>query len=84
MGTMLRYIGPFESVEVPEAGIVAERLKPYEIDTDLAKNLLSQEDNWERPPKPKPRAKAEEPAPTEAPEDETPATTERASTSDGV
>lgn len=51
MGTMLRYKGPFDSVEVPEAGIVVERLKPLELDTDLAQRLLLQQDNWERPPK---------------------------------
>lgn len=50
MGTVVRYHGPFEEVEVPRAGVVVQRLKPIELDTDLAKALLEQEDNWERPP----------------------------------
>lgn len=50
MGTTIRYRGPFDEVEVPQAGIVVKRLKEVELDSDLAKNLLEQEDNWERPP----------------------------------
>jgi hypothetical protein len=50
MGTTIRYKGGFDEVEVPQAGIVAQRLQWIEVDTDLAKNLLLQEDNWERPP----------------------------------
>ena len=50
MGTQLRYIGPFEAVEVPAAGAVVERLKWVEMDTEIARSLLEQEDNWERKP----------------------------------
>lgn len=61
MGTTLRYKGPFDAMEVPEAGIVAERLKPVEVDTELAKRLLMQEDNWERPPAPRPKRSRKRP-----------------------
>lgn len=49
MGTMVRYIGPFDEVEVPAIGQVVKRLKPIEVDGDLAKAMLDQPDNWERP-----------------------------------
>lgn len=45
------YDGPFEAVEVPEAGIVAERGKPVDVDEEIAARLLEQ-DTW-REAKPK-------------------------------
>jgi len=50
MGTVVRYHGPFDEVEVPRAGMFVKRLKEVELETELAKSLLEQEDNWERPP----------------------------------
>lgn len=64
MGTMIRYHGPFDAVEVSGMGIV-ERMKPVEVETELAKRLLLQEDNWQRPPKPKSTTPAANKAPAE-------------------
>jgi hypothetical protein len=49
MGTMVQYVGPFDEVEVPALGAIVKRGKPVEVDSDLAKEMLKQEDNWERP-----------------------------------
>lgn len=49
MPTKVRYTGPYDEVEVPEAGIVCERLRAYEVETSVAERLLEQ-DVWERPP----------------------------------
>ena len=42
------YTGPFDAVEVPAAGIVAEKGKPVEVPDELGKNLLEQ-DCWAEP-----------------------------------
>jgi hypothetical protein len=49
MGTQIRYKGPFDQVEVPALDKYVPRLKWIEVDTEIAKSLLEQEDNWERP-----------------------------------
>lgn len=49
MGTTLRYKGGMDEVEVPAAGMVVQRLEWVEMDTEVARGLLEQEDNWERP-----------------------------------
>jgi hypothetical protein len=49
MGTQVVYHGPFDEVEVPALGQVVKRGRPIEVDSDLAKEMLKQEDNWKRP-----------------------------------
>lgn len=49
MGTMVEWHGPFDEVEVPALGTIVKRGKPIEVDSDLAKEMLKQEDNWKRP-----------------------------------
>ena len=54
------YGGPIDEVEVPEAGAVARRGEPVEIDDEIAKRLLEQ-DTWTAAPAPR-RGKADEEA----------------------
>lgn len=49
MPTKVRYDGPFDEVEVPAAGVVAKRGEVYELESEVAKSLLEQEDSWSRP-----------------------------------
>jgi hypothetical protein len=52
----LIYEGPIDEVEVPDAGVVARRGEPVEIDDDLARLLLKQ-DTWAEAPAEKPAGK---------------------------
>jgi fructoselysine-6-P-deglycase FrlB-like protein len=50
MGAKLEYHGPFDEVEVPAAGgIVVKRGEVREYDTELAKEMKKQTDNWRVP-----------------------------------
>lgn len=44
------YQGPFNAVEVPDAGLVAVNGEPIEVSTELGKKLLEQESNWAKAP----------------------------------
>lgn len=52
------YVGPFDEVTVPAAGVTCRNGEPVEVDADLAAGLLEQPDNWQpaqaAKPKPKP------------------------------
>lgn len=50
----LIYVGPHDAVEVPLAGIVAEREKPVDVPDDEALKLLEQRENWAKAPGAKP------------------------------
>lgn len=44
---LIRYVGPFDAVEVPDLGVVCERDGTVDVaDDDLAASLLDQADNW--------------------------------------
>lgn len=40
------YVGPFEAVEIPKAGVRAENGVPLEVDDELGAALLEQTDAW--------------------------------------
>ena len=43
----IRYVGPYDAVEVPALGVVVERDAEVDVaDDDLAASLLEQSDNW--------------------------------------
>jgi hypothetical protein len=49
----IQYVGPFDEVELAENGEVYKRGKVVEVEEELGKRLLQQEDNWARPKKEK-------------------------------
>lgn len=50
------YVGHFDEVEVPEAGIVARQGEPVEVPDDLARCMLEQ-DIWSEAPAEEPAAR---------------------------
>ncbi|WP_332645111.1 hypothetical protein [Aeromicrobium sp.] len=45
--TPVKYVGPFDAVEVPAANLLeVKNGETVEVDADLAKSLLDQPDNW--------------------------------------
>lgn len=52
----VQYDGPHAEVEVPDAGIVAQRGVPVEVDEAVAKRLLEQE-TWSEPKPPATKTK---------------------------
>lgn len=43
----IRYVGPYDAVEVPALGVVCERDATIDVaDAELAASLLDQADNW--------------------------------------
>lgn len=44
----LKYIGPYDEVDVPEARLVVKRNQTIEVSGELAEGLLCQEDNWKK------------------------------------
>lgn len=57
----IKYTGPFDAVDVPDAGLegVAQGAV-VEVDDDMADRLLEQPDNWRRAPKPRKRPGGQE------------------------
>lgn len=53
----LIYVGVSDAVDVVDAGIVAERDVPVEIEHDVAMRLLEQRENWAKAPETKTDAK---------------------------
>lgn len=47
---LVRYVGPFEAVEIPYGfgAVEAPRGETIEVPDDLAVSLLEQKDNWQR------------------------------------
>lgn len=45
--TKIRYVGPFDAVEIAETGEVVQQNHQVEVDSDLAKRLLEQS-VWEK------------------------------------
>ena len=43
------YSGPYDQVEIPALGLVVKYGEPVEVDTDTAKLLDEQPDNWAKP-----------------------------------
>ena len=44
----LKYIGPHDEVEVPDARLIVKRNQTIEVSGELAEGLLCQEDNWKK------------------------------------
>lgn len=51
----LKYVGPFDAVEIPELGIEVERNHQFEAVGKQAEALLAQGDNFTKVAEPKPR-----------------------------
>lgn len=51
MSQHIKYVGPFDAVEVDGLGVV-QNGESVEVDSDLAKSLLEQESNWASGKKP--------------------------------
>lgn len=59
----IKYVGPFDAVEVPALGRDVKRGEPIEVeDAEIAKSLLEQKDNWQRVSKPAKKAAAKKAA----------------------
>ena len=44
----LKYVGPFDEVDIPDAGVVSvKRGESFETDADTAEALLKQADNFQ-------------------------------------
>lgn len=56
----LKYIGPYEEVEVPDAGLTVRKNQTIEVSGDLAEGLVCQVDNWKKTTPTKSAATAEE------------------------
>lgn len=39
----VKYVGPFDAVDIPSAGVVAVKDEPVEVPADVAKSLLEQD-----------------------------------------
>lgn len=44
----VKYIGPHDEVEVPDARLVVKRNQTIEVPGELVDGLLEQQDNWKR------------------------------------
>lgn len=63
----VKYVGPFEAVQVPAAGgVTVERGKSIDVDEAVARSLCQQKDNWERTSKPRKKAAKKSAAPKPA------------------
>jgi hypothetical protein len=58
----LKYVGPHDEVEVPDARLTVRKNQTIEVSAELADGLLCQEDNWKKttPTKSAPTAEEEE------------------------
>lgn len=59
----IRYVGPYDVVEIAATGQVCDRGGTVDVDDELAERLLEQPDNWQADTKSKPK-----PAPVETSE----------------
>lgn len=46
MACFLKYTGPYDEVDVPDAGLTVKRNQTIEVSAELAEGLLVQKDNW--------------------------------------
>jgi hypothetical protein len=60
----IRYVGPFDLVEIADAGVEVAKGDTVTVDDDLAVRLCEQPDNWQ-PVKPAKTPKTADPAATE-------------------
>lgn len=44
--TSIQYVGPFDEVNIPDAGVTVKQNGTVDVPADLAKNLLLQVDNF--------------------------------------
>ncbi len=44
----VKYVGPFDGVDIPQAGLTVARGEVVELSNDVAGEFLAQEGNWER------------------------------------
>lgn len=56
----LKYIGPYEEVEVPDANLTVRKNQTIEVTGDLADGLVCQTDNWKKTTPTKSASTAEE------------------------
>jgi hypothetical protein len=77
MTPFVRYIGPYDEVDVPDARLIVKRNQTIEVSRELADGMLQQTENWAKAPQTKVARKRREAAEVElAPEAEATTTIE--------